>query len=72
MVSSENFFVLFLSAVFFSKSPFQKIIFRNAIRETNSLDPDQARHSVGPDPVPNYLQNLSADDTRRQRVEQLI
>ena len=27
-----------------------------------SLDPDQDRHSVGPDLGPNYLQRLSADD----------
>ena len=27
-----------------------------------SLDPDQARPSVGPDLVPNCLQRLSADD----------
>ena len=35
---------------------------------SNSLDPDQARHSVGPDPGQNCLQKLSADDTRRLRV----
>ena len=28
---------------------------------SNSLDPDQAGHSVGPDLGPNYLQRLSAD-----------
>ena len=28
---------------------------------TNSLDPDQARHFVGPDLGPNCLQRLSAD-----------
>ena len=28
----------------------------------NSLDPDQARHFVGPDLGPNCLQKLSADD----------
>ena len=33
--------------------------------ESNSLDPDQARHYVGPDLGPNCLQRLSADDTRR-------
>ena len=27
-----------------------------------SLDPDQARHLVGPDVGPNCLQTLSADD----------
>ena len=33
------------------------------------LDPDQARHFVGPDLGLNCLQRLSADDTRRQRVK---
>ena len=28
---------------------------------SNSLDPDQARHFVGPDLGPNCLQRLSAD-----------
>ena len=31
------------------------------------MDPDQARHDVGPDLGPNYLQRLSADDTSRLR-----
>ena len=31
---------------------------------SNSLDADQARHSVGPDLGPNCLQRLSADDTQ--------
>ena len=38
---------------------------------SNSLDLDQAQHSVGPDLGPNCLQRLSADDkvaTSRQRV----
>ena len=30
----------------------------------NSLDPDQARHSVGLDLGPNCFQKLSADETR--------
>ena len=38
----------------------------------NRLDPDQARHFVGPDLGPNCLQKLSADDTRRQRVKGVI
>ena len=29
---------------------------------SNSLDPDQARHFVGPDLGPNCLQKLPADD----------
>ena len=33
------------------------------IRVPNSLDPDQARHSVGPDLGPSCLQKLSADNT---------
>ena len=33
-----------------------------AIRVSNSLDPDQARHFVGPDLDSNCLQRLSADD----------
>ena len=36
---------------------------------SNSLDPDQARHFVGPDLGPNCLQRLSAVDTSRQRVK---
>ena len=30
---------------------------------SNSLNPDQAWHSVGPDLGPNCLQKLSADNT---------
>ena len=30
---------------------------------SNSLDPDLARHSIGPDLGPNCLQKLSGDDT---------
>ena len=32
-------------------------------QQSNSFDPDQARHFVGPDLVPNCLQRLSTDDT---------
>ena len=39
---------------------------------SNCLDPDQDRRSVNPDLGPNCLQNLSADDTSRQRVGQLL
>ena len=34
---------------------------------SNSLDPGQARHVVGPDLGPNCLQRLLADDTSRQK-----
>ena len=36
---------------------------------SNSLDPGQARHFVGPDLGPNCLQMLSTDGTSRQRVD---
>ena len=46
-------FSFFLSPADFSKSSFLKNSFRNTIRVSNSLDPDQARHTVGPDLGPN-------------------
>ena len=39
---------------------FSKKSLRNSIRVSNSLDPDQDRHCVGPDLGPNCLQRLSA------------
>ena len=57
-----------LSAFFFSKSTFSKNSIRNTIRTSNSLDPSQARHIVGPDLGSNCLQRLSAVNTCRQRV----
>ena len=57
---------------FFSKSTFSKNSFRNTIRVSNGLDPDQDRRSVGPDLGPNCLQRLSADDISRQRVSHPI
>ena len=36
--------------------------FFNTIRVSNSLDPDQAQHFVGPNLGPNCLQRLSADN----------
>ena len=54
-----NFFCRLLN---FSKSTFLKNSFGNTIRVSNTLDPDQARHSVGPDLGTNYLQRFSADD----------
>ena len=53
------------SADFFSKSTFSKNYFRNTIRVSNNLDPDQVQHFVWPDLGPNCLQRLSAG---RQRV----
>ena len=37
--------------------------------QSNSLDPDQAQHFVGPDLVPNFLKKLSADGTIRKKSE---
>ena len=54
--------------IFFKIDIFEKKYFKNTIRVSNSLDPDQARQNVGPDLGPNCLQILSADDTGRQRV----
>ena len=38
--------------------------FRNALWVSNSLDPGQARPFGGPDLGSNFLQRLSADNTR--------
>ena len=46
----------------FSKMTFSKNSFRNTIRVSKGWDPDQDRHSVGPDLGPNCLQRLSADN----------
>ena len=56
---------LLSSADFFSKLTFSKKNFRNIIRVSNGLDPDQDRHSVGPDLGPNCLQMLLADGKSR-------
>ena len=36
-------------------------------RVSNSLDPDQDQHFVGPDLGPNCLQRLSADDKSHRK-----
>ena len=59
---------LLLSVDFFQDQLFENP-FRNTIRVSNSLDPDQAQHFVRPDLGPNCLQRLSADDSSRQRHE---
>ena len=62
------------SYIYFCRLPFSfkinllKNSFRNTIRMSNSLDPDQARRFIGSDLGPNCLPRLSADDTGRQRV----
>ena len=57
--------ILLLSSVyFFFKIKFFKASFRNAIRVSNGLYPDQDRRSVGTDLGTNCLQRLSADKSR--------
>ena len=55
MLAATDFFF----AYFFSKLTFSKHFFRNTIRVSNGLDPDQEPRSVGPDLHPNNLQKLS-------------
>ena len=64
--------MLFYCLQLFSRLTFCKKAFRNTIRVSNSLDPDQVQHFVGPDLGPNCLQRLSAEDTSGQRVKALI
>ena len=59
--------MLLLSSADFFRIIFSKNSFRKAIRLSNSLDPDQDRHSVGPDLGPNSLQRISTDDKRRRK-----
>ena len=43
----------------------EKMGILNTTKVSNSLDPDQAQHFVGPDLDPNCLQRLAADDNGR-------
>ena len=63
------FYVFCCLLIVFPKSICWKTSFRHTVRVSNSLDPDQARHVVGPDLGPKCLQRLSTDDTSRKRVE---
>ena len=58
-------FTIFCHQLIFFKIKFLTNSFRNNIRVSNSLDPDQARHFVGPDLGPNILHKFSADNGRR-------
>ena len=61
-----NFACFFVVCGFFFKiNFFSNKSFRNTIRLSNCLDPDQAQHFVGPELGPNCLQRLSADDKSR-------
>ena len=65
LVNFSNFghLLTFISKLMVSKKSLQ-----NTIRASNSGDPDQVRHHVGPYLVLNCLQRLAADYTSRQRV----
>ena len=52
-------FAFLLSVISFLKLTFAKKSFRNTIRVSNSLDPNQAQRFFGPDLNPNCLQRLS-------------
>ena len=67
-----KFYIFLSSADFFQNLIFQNFLSRIPCRVSNGLDPNQARQNVGPDLGPNCLQMLSAADTSRQRVTQLI
>ena len=57
-----NFWCFCCRLLTFQNLLFQNKSFRNTIRVSNGLDPDQERHFVCPDLGPNCLQRLSADD----------
>ena len=60
-----NFSCLFCCLlIFFKINFFEKFLYE--YHQCQSSDPDQTRHSVRTNLVPNCLQKLSADDTRRQ------
>ena len=71
MLNDELFFYwVILHTFLLSVDLFLKInFFEKTIRVSNSLNPDQARHFVRPDLVPNCLQRLSAEDNSRQKVK---
>ena len=56
--------MLFWHLLIFFQNDFEKIL-SGIPSVSNSLDPGQARHYVGPDLGPNCLQRLSTDDTSR-------
>ena len=66
LLGNFSLFFFFFLKIHFLKSTFLKNSFRNTIRVSNNLDPDQDRHSVGPDLGPNCLQRLSEDDESRR------
>ena len=64
--------MLFCHLLIFFKINFFEKFFQEYNRVSDSLDPNQTGHFVGPDLNPNYLQNLLADNTSRQRVNLIL
>ena len=63
MLGNYFFHAFFVTCTFcFNKIFFSKISLLDIIRVLNSLDPDQARHNVGPDQCPYCMQMISAND----------
>ena len=62
LLGNSAWFFLSSADIFFKVDFFEKF-FQNFIRVSNNLDPDQARHFVGPDLDPSCLQRLPADET---------
>ena len=63
-----NFSCFYCRLLTFSKLAFlQKKSFRNTIRVSKGLEPDQGRLSVSPDLGPNCLQRLQADEKSQVR-----
>ena len=62
--------IFFPCMLFFSKLTFSKISLRNTIRVSNSLNPDQVRHFVGPGLGPNC--KSTEIDTKTRRVHHCI
>ena len=60
-----NFYALLSAAELFPKSTSSK----NYFRVSNSFDPDQAKHFVGPDLGPNSFQRLSANITSKLLIQ---
>ena len=63
-----NFVCIFAVVAFFQNQLAWKQSFRDTIRVPNSLDPNLARHFVGPDLGPNCLQRCSTKDTSKQAI----
>ena len=68
----SSFACVYIICHFFQNN-FLTVSFRNTIRVSNSLDPDQVRQNAGPVLGPTCLQrfSISADNNGRQRVKSI-